>query len=593
MPTPHDIATQARALTATGKSQQASTLLTRALARSPKDAALHLALSDALLAQGEDIRGRYHARLAWVHGLGVPAAALAAMQALLRCDDLAEVEMMIARAPLQEPAVYERFMGAALAAGTPSLAVRVGTDALHRCGDDPRRAPGVSLAYASALLALGKPEAAFAHARLAAERTGHGALLQHAAVLANYCEEDPTVIRALHDALARHVEHAVERDRLPAPLHDPDPARPLRIALLSGDFREHSVMWFLRAFLTHRGRAQFYLACFCTQHAPDAATEFVRAHCDAYHDITALHPARARDLITRERTDILIDLAGHSSGSAPHLLALRPAPLQATMIGYPATTGLSTVDLRIVDSLTDPTGSDAHASERLARLDPCFLCYTPRSDAPTPVPRPADAPVIFASFNAQMKHTERTLALWSRVLAAVPASRLVMKNKSLGDAGVRSVLAARLRAAGTDPARVDMLPWATDPADHMRAYQSVDIALDTYPYHGTTTTCEALWMGVPVVSRVGRTHAARVGLSLLTNTGLADLACDSDDSFVAVAVSRANDPARRAQLRSTLRAQMLASPLCYAPAHTRRLESLLREEWGRLCARAATPPARA
>lgn len=583
MTSPHNIVQQAQALAAAGKAPQAAAMLARALARAPRDSALLSAMAHVLTSQGDLTRARYHARLA-VETAGSDApAALAAVLALLRCEDLHQAARVLEGAPALPPAASERFMTAALSAGAPSLAERVGAAAMSKPAADHRPSAGLSLAYASALLALGRPEDAYACAVRAAESTGHAALLQHAAVLSNYCEEDPVRVREVHGAFARSVEQAVARDRRPVPVHDPRPDRPLRLGLLSGDFREHSVMWFLRAFLECRDRAASSLVCFSTQHAPDAATDFVRARCDAMHNITGQHPAAARDLIVRERVDVLVDLSGHSSGSSPHLLALRAAPVQATMIGYPATTGLSTVDVRVVDTHTDPVGAERFASERLTRLDPCFLCYTPREHVPDPVPRPADAPVVFASFNALMKHTLRTLAMWGRVLNSVPAARLVMKNKSLGDAGARETCVARLRAAGIDPERVDLLPWAQNPADHMLAYQAVDIALDTFPYQGTTTTCEALFMGVPVVSRVGRTHASRVGLSLLGQVGLADLACDSDDAFVHAATTLALDAPRRAGLRSTLRARLLGSPLGDGPGHTRRVEEAFRQEWSRAC----------
>ncbi len=584
MATPQEVAQQAQALAGSGRADQAVTLLTRALARDARQPLLLAVLADAHTLLKDVARARYNARLAWEAAKADPGAAARAIDALLRCEDVGVVAALVEKAPAQDASIYERVMGAALVAGMPAIAERVGARALALLTQDQRSMARVSMPYASALLALGRPEDAYAFITHACATTPHPALLQHAAVLANYCEEDPVRVRQLHDEFARVVESAVARDRRALASHQPDPGRTLCIGLLSGDFRDHSVMWFLKGFLARRDRAESRLVCFSTQHAPDAATALVRAQCDAMHDITSMHPAAARDLIGRERVDVLVDLSGHSWGSSPHLLALRAAPVQVTMIGYPATTGLSTVDVRVVDSLTDPPGADAYAAERLARLDPCFLCYTPREDLPAPTQRPTDATMTFASFNAQMKHTEKTLALWARVLNALPGSRLCMKNKSLGDEGVRTTLSARLRRAGLDPARVEMLPWADDPQEHMRAYGGVDIALDTFPYHGTTTTCEALSMGVPVISRVGATHASRVGLSLLTSVGLSDFACTSDDAFVDAAVALARDPGRRTDLRGGLRARMLGGPLCDGVAHTRRLEELFRDEWRRVCA---------
>lgn len=583
MPTHQDIISQADALIAAGRALQAVQVLTRAVSRDASNPPLLAALAHALATTSDATKAVYHARLAWKSGQGDPPSAARALETLLRCDALAGVASLLESAPPAHVQAYERAMGAALVQGVPAIAERIGAGALARLISDPHATARISMPYASALLALGRPEDAYAFIQRAASTTPHPALAQHRAVIANYCEDDPAIIRGVHEGFARGVEAAVARDKRPVTLTNPNPDRPLCIGLLSGDFRDHSVMWFLRGFLKHRDRKASRLVCFSTQHAEDTAAAFVRTHTDAMHDITGVHPVAARDLVLRERVDVLIDLSGHSWGSSPHLLALKPAPVQMTMIGYPSTTGFSTVDVRVVDAWTDPIGAEGATTERLARLDPCFLCYTPREGVPEPLPRPADAPIVFSSFNALMKHTERTLALWARVLNALPGARLLMKNRGLGDPGVRGTLHARLRRAGIDEVRVDLLPWAPDPADHMRAYQDTDIALDTFPYHGTTTTCEALFMGVPVVSRVGRNHASRVGLSLLTNVGVADLACADDDAFVDAAVALARSPARREALRTTLRTSMLASPLCDARGHTQRLESLIRTEWRRAC----------
>ena len=242
------------------------------------------------------------------------------------------------------------------------------------------------------------------------------------------------------------------------------------------------------------------------------------------------------------------------------------------------------MDVRVVDSLTDPAGAEAFATERLVRIDPCFLCYTPRPDAPPVEPRPASGPVTFGSFNSMQKHTMRALRLWARVMERAPGSRLLIKNRMVMDKDARAVLECRIRDAGIPLDRCDLVAFIKEKSGHLGAYARVDIALDTFPYHGTTTTCEALFMGVPVVSRVGATHAARVGLSLLTNVGLPDLACESDDAFVETAAALAHAAPRRAALRTMLRDRMLASPLCDGAAHTRRLEDLIRAEWRRVCA---------
>jgi predicted O-linked N-acetylglucosamine transferase (SPINDLY family) len=244
---------------------------------------------------------------------------------------------------------------------------------------------------------------------------------------------------------------------------------------------------------------------------------------------------------------------------------MRPAPLQVTYCGYPDTTGLSRVDGRVVDSLTDPPGrADELATERLMRLDPCFLCYQPPEDAPAVEAGPAGRgeAVTFGSFNALKKTTDFTLRMWARVMAGAPGSRLVVKNVSLRAEPVLADVRERMKRAGLDLSRVELIPGTATIREHLAFYSRVDIGLDTFPYHGTTTTCEALWMGVPVVTLVGDRHVSRVGLSLLTAAGLPELPAQSEEEWVETAVGLACDRARLLELRAGLRERVRGSVLC-------------------------------
>src|SRR5690606_27108078 len=264
----------------------------------------------------------------------------------------------------------------------------------------------------------------------------------------------------------------------------------------------------------------------------------------------------------------------------------RAAPIQASLIGYPNTTGVAAIDYRFTDTFADPPGADDRHAERLIRLDPCFLCYDPPRDAPDPAHEPNGDTITFASFNAAMKINDPLIALWSRLLAEVPAARLLLKAFDFRDAALRDAIRARFAAAGADPARIEILPPIADSGGHLALYRRVDIALDTFPYHGTTTTCEALYMGVPVVTLAGRTHAARVGVSLLNAVGLPDLIANTPDDYIATARGLAADPARRASLRETLRQRVLDSPLCDGPAYAARFTDALRTIWRDWCAAA-------
>ena len=323
------------------------------------------------------------------------------------------------------------------------------------------------------------------------------------------------------EALAAHIAWAkrfAEPATPPAPIaphaNDKSPDRKLRIGYVSPDLRRHSVTYFLEPIFANCDRGAFEIFAYSNTEKLDDVTERLRNMCDGWRDIRALNDDEAAALIRQDRIDILIDLAGHTMNNRLAIFGRKPAPVQMTYLGYAGTTGLSTVDYRITDEISDPPGmTDAHYTEKLIRLSPPFLCYSPPPDAPAV----ADAPVLtndfirFGSFNNAAKIREETLALWSRVLAAVPNSRLVLKARALGDVGARRRIFDGFARHGIDAARLELIEAGQTLVDHLDAYKVMDVALDTYPYNGTTTTCEAMWMGVPVVTRAGRTHVSRVG----------------------------------------------------------------------------------
>lgn len=366
-----------------------------------------------------------------------------------------------------------------------------------------------------------------------------------------------------------------------------DPARRIRVGFLSLDLRTHSVAFFLEPLLAALDRTQLEIHVFAATLRPDARTERLKAIADVWIDVARQPPAAIAAAVREKSVDILIDLGGLTS---PHLIAAleyHAAPIQATYLGYPNTTGMASVGYRFVDSHTDPPGAERFCTERLIRLDPCFLAFQPPDDAPRTAtgigPSARGAPITFASFNVLQKISDTTIGLWSRVLSAVPGSRLLLKTAALGDEKRCEALRARLVAAGIGPDRVDILGRTDSLSDHFATYERADIALDTFPYHGTTTTCDALWMGVPVVTLVGQTHASRVGASLLNAVGLAELTAATETQYVQIAASLAADRAWLAELRATLRDRLLASPLCDGAGLARRLEAALRSLWSDWC----------
>jgi predicted O-linked N-acetylglucosamine transferase (SPINDLY family) len=276
-------------------------------------------------------------------------------------------------------------------------------------------------------------------------------------------------------------------------------------------------------------------------------------------------------------------LAGHTGARILlPILARRPAPLQVSWLGYPNSTGLSALDYRLTDPLVDPEGEgDQYYSERLVRLPGGFLCYLPPEDAPEPAPAPAanNGFVTFGSFNMLPKLSGATIALWSRIMLRVPKSRLVLKSQPLADQRTRMRVLSAFARYGIAEERITLSGALPSFSEHLAHYRCIDLALDTFPYNGTTTTCEALWMGVPVLALDGDRHAGRVAGSLLRRLGLDELVAHDADEYLERAVALAASPGRLAGYRATLRPLMAGSPLCDGARFAAEVEKAYREMW--------------
>jgi len=290
-------------------------------------------------------------------------------------------------------------------------------------------------------------------------------------------------------------------------------------------------------------------------------------------------------LIREDKIDILVELTGHTANNRLGTMALQPAPIQATWIGYPNSTGLEAIDYRFTDEKCDPLDTQQTHVEELVRLPGCFLCYTPADpDQPPVLPLPAltNGFVTFGSFNNLAKITPEVLRLWARILLAVPNSRLMLKSKPFACETARNHFLGLLQAEGVESWRVDLVPLVAGNTEHLATYSSIDISLDPFPYAGTTTTCESLFMGVPCITLAGDSHAYNVGVSLLAAVGLEkDWVAHDQDEYVELAVKHTSQLARLGVLRSCLRPRMLSSPLCDAPAFMARLEDVYRQLWHR------------
>jgi predicted O-linked N-acetylglucosamine transferase (SPINDLY family) len=350
-----------------------------------------------------------------------------------------------------------------------------------------------------------------------------------------------------------------------------------RIGFISPDFRLHSCAYFLEPLFAQYDRAAFDFIAYSDVLRPDAVTARLRARVAAWRDSAPWSDAVLARQIAEDQIDILIDLTGHTGRNRLRLFATKAAPIQASWLGYPATTGVGEIDFRITDAVADPPGAaDRQAVERLHRLDGCFLVYRPSEEAPPIVARPSERVLTFGSFNNPAKMNARTVALWADVLRAVPGSRLLLKGKGLHDPAARAQVTGMFTRAGIGSDRLSLAGWRDTVRDHLGSYGEVDIALDPMPYNGTTTTMEALWMGVPVVTLAGTRHSARVGASLLSFAGLPELVAQTPDDYVAIAVSLAHDPQRLAGYRGELRARLSASPLLDGARFARSFEVALR-----------------
>lgn len=432
---------------------------------------------------------------------------------------------------------------------------------------------------ASALLAMGRtPEAAAELRTILASNPRQRSALSLLATVLNYIPDaDPD------EAFRVHVQYGKEMEKLqpPAPRRAPQTTRvPLTVAMLSPDLHEHSVARFVEPIVRHADRSRVRIVLISMSLRPDKTSERLASLADSWRDLRPLSWARLAEICAAEKVDVLIELGGHMTNTPLPFMTPRIAGLQGSAIGYPNTTGLPTIDFRLVDSITDPPGtSDRFNTEKLIRLDPCFLCFQPPESAPeiSPLPALSNGFITFGSFNAFSKLNDALFADWAELLRRVPDSRLHLKGLAADDPGTKRDVQERAARAGIAPDRLTVLGKEDTTRAHLERYFAIDIALDTFPYHGTTTTCEALWMGVPVISRTGSTHAARVGTSLLRAAGLPDFVCSDRDTYLRAAVTLASDTSALASLRSSLRERIRASALCDGPAYARRWESALIE----------------
>ena len=339
----------------------------------------------------------------------------------------------------------------------------------------------------------------------------------------------------------------------------------IKVGYVSADFREHSVAYFLKPLLANHNASKVEVFCYSNNTVIDDMTLALKALAEHWTDVSPLSDKVFAEKVKQDKIDILVDLSGHTSGHRLATFLYKPAPIQVTWLGYPNTSGLSTMDYRLVDAISDPEGlTNSYCSEQLLRLPRGFLCYEGRDSVPyeTKPPVLKTTFITFGSFNNLLKVSDIAIQCWAKVLDAVPNSRLLLKSKQLGNPGTLKALSEKFSALGIDTARLDFRAYVDSKHGHLGVYDDVDIALDTFPYNGTTTTFEALWMGVPTVTLAGNRHAARVGASIMMHLGLEDYVAQSIDDYIEIAKAKATDLNALAELRAGLRQQLKQSTLC-------------------------------
>lgn len=401
---------------------------------------------------------------------------------------------------------------------------------------------------------------------------------------ASYATDDPCRMRDECAAWAR-VHAPGEAAPGPAP-RDPDPERRLRIGYVSADFRHHAAAYWIEPLLAGHDRNGWEILCYATGSGPDEVTQRLRGQAHGWIECAAEGDEALAERIRADGIDILVDLSGHTEGNRLPVFARKPAPIQVSWLGFPGSTGLSAVDYRFTDPVMDPEGeADAFYAEKLVRLPRFYAAFRPHPGTPDPALLPAQRNgfVTFVSFNNLAKITPAMLDLWGRILRDLPSARLLIQAAGLDDPACVAPIAAHFERAGVGAQRLDFRGWCGI-EDYLAIGQSADIALDPFPFNGGVTTCHALWMGLPVVTRSGRSAASRVGQSLLGQCGLSELVAEDEAGYHRIATGLALDVPRLAGLRAGLRDRMQASGLLDGLSLARAVEHEYRRMWRTRCA---------
>jgi predicted O-linked N-acetylglucosamine transferase (SPINDLY family) len=570
------------ALSDAGRFDEVARCCRRVLEIDPQHAKAHANLGAVLQRRGADDEAVQHYReaIAADPALAPPRFSLGVL--LLAGGRRGEAIEQMRRAVALDPgrAEWHAILGEACSDAGRPLDARSSLETALRLAPD---SAGAHEQLGCCLLESGDAPGAVAHFRRALEIAPDLSTAVSNRLFALNCvfDERPEAIFAAHAAWGQGISRG-RPDRARA--NDPNPERRLTVGYVSPDFRDHALAYFIEPVLAQHDRTQFDVVCYSDAARDDSVTTRLRLHAALWRESAQLDTEALAQKIRDDRIDILVDLAGHSvGGKRMPVFALKPAPLQASWLGYLNTTGLPAMDYRITDAIACPQGWERYHTERLLRLPDSQWCFAAAACAPAigPLPAGRGAAVTFGALHNLAKVSPRVIALWSRLLHRVPGSRLLMLAP--GQEQSFPQLAMQFAANGIDAARIQFtgrLPIA----DYLELHNRIDINLDAFPYTGGTTTCHSLWMGVPVVTMQGANVVSRGGASLLNAVGLPELVADSESQYLEIAEQLAGDLKRLALLRSGLRQRVAQSPLMDAARFTANLESAYRGIWRRWCA---------
>lgn len=558
-----------------GRLDEAVEANTRAVALDPRHAGAHNNLGGLLVKLRRHEQGITHLRRAFELGYKMPGSLVLLGQAYIRTGKLVEAEVAFRDALALDPKHVDARIGLG--------------NVLYDLGEHDAGLAALRVAMAADPSALGA-RSNFVMKLLYHHEAGreHETVRETggpASTPGGQAKRTPQAVAAEHKAAGQAYfarfggGGPVWRPR------DRDPERRLRVGYLSPDFRLHATAFFLDAVLASHDPAVVEVCCYSNADKTDEMTEHLRGLVHGFHDISALGHREAAAKIAADGIDVLVDCAGHTNGHRLDVLALQPAPLQGTWLGYPHGTGLPTMGFRLTDAIADPPGmTEDHYVERLVRLPEGTFCYRAPTTAPAPAPGPLERGQgpVFGCFNNPQKIGADVIALWAFIVRSVPGAKLRLKARQFLDVKAAQRTRDRFVAAGLPADRIEIEGRRTF-AEGFAEYATIDVALDPFPYHGTTSTCEALWMATPVVTLPGTSCVSRVGASLLARVGLPELVARDEAHYVEIATGLVSDPGRLATLRRTLRERMASSPLCDGPRFARQLEAAYRELWREFC----------